>query len=145
MPRSRMQHIAALPCGKSCSAYAANWFASTLKNYFLLTTVQVTKTVELILKKTTSKLRMIFLSDWLFQFWNFLPSYASPKIMSTLQSMANIDVAKLWWDFAKQFFMPAGLSQHAEALPKLRHIDVHIILASYRVARPHFVAFCHTA
>ncbi len=29
MPCGRMQHNAALPCGKSCSAYAANAIAST--------------------------------------------------------------------------------------------------------------------
>ncbi len=46
MPRDRMQHIAALPSGKSCSVYAANLIVSTLKNNCLLTIFQVTKTVE---------------------------------------------------------------------------------------------------
>ncbi len=34
MPCGRMQHTAALPCGKSCSAYAANLIVTTLKKNF---------------------------------------------------------------------------------------------------------------
>ncbi len=62
MPHGRMQRTAALPCGKSCSAYAANLFVSTLKKNFWLTIFQLT------LKKMISELRLIFLSDWLLQF-----------------------------------------------------------------------------
>ncbi len=72
MPHGRMQHIAAMPRSRSCSAYAANLFASTLKKNFSLTIFQVTKTVQLTLNNTTSKLCRIFLSDWLLQFWNSL-------------------------------------------------------------------------
>ncbi len=45
MLHGRMQHIAALPRGKSCSAYAANAIASTRKKIFA-GLLQVTKTVE---------------------------------------------------------------------------------------------------
>ncbi len=37
MPRGRMQHTAALPRSKSCSAYAAHAIASTWKKNFLQT------------------------------------------------------------------------------------------------------------
>ncbi len=52
-------------------------------------------------------------------------------------------MANLWWNqhFANQIFIP----QHAEALPKPRHINVHIILIICHMARLHFVAFCHVA
>ncbi len=33
---------------------------------------------------------------------------------------------------------------HAEALPKLHQIDVHIILAICQAAKPHFIPFCRT-
>ncbi len=42
MPHGKMQHTAALPRGKICSAYAANAIAST----FFADLFQVTKTVE---------------------------------------------------------------------------------------------------
>ncbi len=45
MPRGRMQHNAALPRGKSCSAYATKLIPSTLKR-ILSTIFQFTKTVE---------------------------------------------------------------------------------------------------
>ncbi len=46
MPRGRMQHNTALPCGKSCSAYATKLIMFTLKNNFLPTIFQFTKTME---------------------------------------------------------------------------------------------------
>ncbi len=79
MPHSRMKHIAVLPCSKSCSAYATNLIASILENNFLLTIFQVTKIVELTLKNKTSKFPLIFLSDWLMQFWNNLLTICHSK------------------------------------------------------------------
>ncbi len=42
MPHGRMQHIAALPCGKSCSAYVTNinLFVPTLKKNFFANYIQ---------------------------------------------------------------------------------------------------------
>ncbi len=124
MPRSRMQHMAALLRGKSCSAYATNSIASTLKNNFLQTQK---------LRNKTSELRLIFFCNWLMPFWNPL--------------LIIYRVANLWWDrhFADRIFMLHGMLRHAEALPKPRHIDVHIIHAICRMARPHIVSFCHAA
>ncbi len=70
-----------------------------------------------------------FFSNWLMPIWN--PLLIIPR------------TANLWWDrqFTDRIFMP----QHAEALPKLHRIHVHIILTIYRLARPHFAAFCRTA
>ncbi len=47
MPHSRMQHNGALPRGKTCSAYASKLITSTLKNNFLPTIFQFTKTMTL--------------------------------------------------------------------------------------------------
>ncbi len=44
--RMAKQHAVAWLCSKSCSAYAANLIASTLKKNFLQTILHVTKTVE---------------------------------------------------------------------------------------------------
>ncbi len=132
MPCGRMQHIAALLRGKSCSAYAASLNASTLKNHFLLTIFQVTKPVELTMKTQPA---FFYPTGWC-NFETLYSSYAVPKITSTLHLMANIGTANLWWDwyFADQIFMP----QHTEALPKQHRTDVHIILSICRAARPHF-------
>ncbi len=55
MPLSRMQHTAALPRGKSCSAYAANAIVSTWKKNFLQTFFRLQK-----LWNETGELRLIF-------------------------------------------------------------------------------------
>ncbi len=65
MPRGRMQHTAALPRGKSCSAYAANAIVSTWKNNFLQTFFRLQK-----LWNKTWELCLIFFSNWLIPFWN---------------------------------------------------------------------------
>ncbi len=65
MPCGRMQHTAALPCGKSCSAYAANAIASTWKKHFLQTFFRLPN-----LWNENSELGLIFSSNWLIPFWN---------------------------------------------------------------------------
>ncbi len=65
MPRGRMQHTAALPRSKSCSAYAANAIASTWKKNFLQTCFRLPK-----LWNEISELGLIFFSNWLMPFWN---------------------------------------------------------------------------
>ncbi len=136
-----MQHITALLRGKSYSTYAINLIVSTLKKIFLLIIFQVTKTVELTLKNTTSEIYLIFyLTSWR----NFeipYPSYAVSKVTSTQKLTANIGAANLLWDpyFANRIFM----LRHAEALPKPRRIDIHIILDIYRTfccILPHGIA-----
>ncbi len=67
MPHGRMQHTAALPCGKSCSAYAANAIASTWKKNSLQTFFRLPK-----LWNEIGKLGLIFFSNWLILFWNLL-------------------------------------------------------------------------
>ncbi len=66
MPRGRMQHTAALPCDKSCSAYAANAVASTWKKNFLQT-FRLPK-----LWNDIGELGLIFFLNWLIPFWNLL-------------------------------------------------------------------------
>ncbi len=66
MPHGRMQHTAALPHGKSCSAYAANAIASTWKTNFLQT-FRLRK-----LWNEIGELGLIFFSIWLIPFWNLL-------------------------------------------------------------------------
>ncbi len=58
MPRGRTQDPAAVPRGKSCSAYALNSIASTLKKNFLLTYFRLQK-----LWNETSEFCLIFLSQ----------------------------------------------------------------------------------
>ncbi len=65
MPHGRMQHTAALPCGKSCLAYAANAIASTWKKNFLQTFFRLSK-----LWNEIGELGLIFFSNWLKPFWN---------------------------------------------------------------------------
>ncbi len=74
-----------------------------------------------------------FFSNWLMPFWNPL--------------LIICHAANLWWNrhFADWIFISHGMLWHTEALPKPRRIDVHIILAICRMARPHFVAFCLVA
>ncbi len=60
-----MQHTAALPRGKSCSAYAANAIASTWKNNILQTFFRLPK-----LWNEIDELGVILLSNWLIPFWN---------------------------------------------------------------------------
>ncbi len=55
MPHGRMQHIAALLRGKSCSAYAANAIVSLLKKNFLQWLQK--------LCNETSELRLTFFSN----------------------------------------------------------------------------------
>ncbi len=63
--RGRMQHTAASPRGKSCSANAANAIMSTWKNNFLQTFFRLQK-----LWNETGELCLIFFSNWLIPFWN---------------------------------------------------------------------------
>ncbi len=135
MPHGRMQHTAPLPWGKSCSAYAVNLFASTLKNNFLLSIFRVTKTVKLMLKKTTIELSLIF---YLTGCCNSETPYSHDlvKIMSTLQSMANIRWQTLWdRHFADQIFMPHGMQR-----PSLSHTaltsTLFLLFAACRAAWP---------
>ncbi len=67
MPRGRMQHTAALPHGKSCSAYAANAIMFTWKKNFLQTFFRLPK-----LWNKIGQLGLIFFSNWLIPFWNSL-------------------------------------------------------------------------
>ncbi len=61
-----------------------------------------------------------FLFNWWMPFWNPL--------------LIICHAANIWWDryFVDWIFMPHGMLQHAEALPKSHRIDVHIILAICR-------------
>ncbi len=65
MPRDRIQLTAALLCGNSASAYAANAIASTWKKNFLQTFFRLPKLWNEILE-----LGVIFFSNWLIPFWN---------------------------------------------------------------------------
>ncbi len=65
MPRSRMQHTAALSRGRNCSAYAANAIASTWKKNLVQTFFRLPK-----LWNKISELGLIFFSNWLIPFWN---------------------------------------------------------------------------
>ncbi len=68
MPCGRMQHTAALPRGKSYSAYASNAIASTRKKNFLQTFFRLPK-----LWNEIGELGLIFFFNWLIPFWNPLP------------------------------------------------------------------------
>ncbi len=65
MPRGKMQHTAALPRGKSWSAYAANAIMSKWKKNFLQTFFRLPK-----LWNEIGELGVIFFSHWLIPFWN---------------------------------------------------------------------------
>ncbi len=65
MPRGRMQHTAALPRDKSCSVYATNAIAHTLKKHFLHTFFRLPN-----LWNEIGELDLIFFSNWLILFWN---------------------------------------------------------------------------
>ncbi len=72
MPRGKMQYTAALPHGKSCSAYAANAITSTWKKNFLQTFFRLQK-----LWNETGEICLIFFSNWLIPFLNPYSSYAA--------------------------------------------------------------------
>ncbi len=65
MLRGRMQHTAALPHGKSSSAYTTNMITSTWKKNFLQTFFRLPK-----LWNEVGELVLIFFSNWLIPFWN---------------------------------------------------------------------------
>ncbi len=97
--------IAALPYGKSCSAYAAKLISSTLKKNFLPTIFQFTKTVD-------GKHVLIVCPA---------KNYVSPQLM------ANIGAANLWWDrhFADQISMLHNILQHAAACRNCAETALH--------------------
>ncbi len=92
MLRGRKQHTAALPHGKSYSAYAANLIASTLKKNFLQTILQK-------LWNETSELRLIFFSIRLMPFWSPLkvhPHYAARQNAIKCDLVA-LQIARIMW------------------------------------------------
>ncbi len=110
MPRGRMQHTAALPRGKSCSAYAANAIASAWKKNFTQTFFRLPK-----LWNKIGELGLIFFSNWLIPFWNSLLTYHIPRSFFR-------------WDrqFADRIFRPRSIERHATAKPTQRP---HILVA----------------
>ncbi len=80
MPRGRMQHTAALPRGKSCSAYAASAITSTWKKNFLQTFFRLQK-----LWNETGELWFFSQTGW-FHFETPYLSYAArlPSMGSTI-------------------------------------------------------------
>ncbi len=75
MPCDRTQHIAALSRSKSCSAYAANLIASTLKKNFLQTVTSGYKNCE---TRPVNFVRFFSLPGW-YHFETPYSSYAARR------------------------------------------------------------------
>ncbi len=122
MPCGRMQHTAALPRDKSCSAYAVNAIASTWKKNFLQTFYRLPK-----LWNEIGKLGLIFFSNWLIPFWN--PLLIIRRCAASFDETDNLPI--------KFLGRAAKPTQCPHILVALRNFR--------RAALPHFAAVCHAA
>ncbi len=109
MQRGGMRRTAALPRGKSCSAYTTNAIASTWKKNFFADLFQVTKTVER--DRWTCSDFFLQLADTILK----------PLTHHMLRGF-------FWWNrqFADRIFRPRSIERHAAAKPTQRP---HILVA----------------
>ncbi len=110
-----------MPHGKSCSAYAAKLISSALKIIFCQLYFSLQKLFP-VLSKIMSH----------FKWWQI-------SVRQTFDETAIFSIEFSW------HMAFCNMPLHAETVQKPYRIDIHTIFGICHMAKPCFVAFCHTA